>query len=1128
MPLLALLASLCSAQPAEVSVQTGHQFGNFVPILNLAFSGDDRRMVSYCRPDGRVILWDIQSGRQVRTFIPKRRSDDDTVAFDISSDGEWLAFSDYEGGYGVRVVDLSTGRDQGFFEVDADGACDWLALSHDGGRLACLDSGYLTVLDGRSGAQLSQWRHSYGDPFLGSPDLSWFLTRDYGDFRLARDGSQVAPLGPVFAPAFHPDNDRLFFVSRVDDELVLRSVSTGTQADLDVPDALSSIVDCPDAAVCDRLSAPGHLRISADGQNLTATFGEGFVNRSQRSTPLSPRVITTRSLEDGALLGTRTIELPYEAFAHYQGDGGSLFYEVSSLGTDLYSATTGKRVRRLTSYASLVRAHPTPTPHRLVVHTNSRAGVVDLSTGRFRLVGPAPMGPVTVLDHGDTLVADNVGGYEFWDYQTGKQTRRLAHSKLASRNKLEMRDNIDGMAFSPRGDLVMDSWYSDHLRLWDTQTGAVRGRFPDGGTIHDFSPDGTKVGVIRAGYQLDVVDLSTFATDWSHGLRPPANTGMIDRYTDVVFAADGTVWASRYASGSHIVHFDAAGAELTQFDAAAEHLTLSPDDGTLLSRTDRGFATWNTTTGDRQLSLSPHSGGIRTADFTADGRFIVTGGDDGETQFRDAKTGELIATMVIVLTNEARPSADVLEAPIEQWRLGEARTRTIAADMVLYTPDNYYTADRGALRGLAFQVGAEVFGFEQFDLRYNRPDIVLERLGYASDELIAALRAAYERRLRRHGFTEDMLSDDFAVPTLELTDKPPTETETGELTVSVHAEDARYALDRLQVYIDDVPVHGTAGIALEGDAKSVDRTLDISVPAGDHRVQVSALNRGGVESLRETFEIACTKEPPPSDLYVLAVGVSSYAQSEFDLKWAAKDAADVAAVFGGRKGGEVHTLVLTDADATRDAIGAGRAFLERAAVDDQVVVFLAGHGVVSDERDYYFATHDIDFADPAGRGLPYSDVEGLVDGLDALQKLVLMDTCHSGEIDKEEVELAKVATHVNARSFRGLGLVPKVGSSVANTTLLTETFADLRRGTGAVVLSSSSGSEFSYEDASWQNGVFSFALIEGLKQGKAGKRGEIRVSALQDYVAERVRTLTDGRQNPTMRRENLAVDFVVY
>ena len=91
-------------------------------------------------------------------------------------------------------------------------------------------------------------------------------------------------------------------------------------------------------------------------------------------------------------------------------------------------------------------------------------------------------------------------------------------------------------------------------------------------------------------------------------------------------------------------------------------------------------------------------------------------------------------------------------------------------------------------------------------------------------------------------------------------------------------------------------------------------------------------------------------------------------------------------------------------------------------------------------------------------------------------------------------------------------------------------FADLRRGTGAVVISSSSGDEYSFEGTDWKNGIFTYSLLEGLKMKKAdqNKDGQIQVSELQKYVMERVKALTNGGQNPTVRQENLADDFVVY
>jgi uncharacterized caspase-like protein len=91
-----------------------------------------------------------------------------------------------------------------------------------------------------------------------------------------------------------------------------------------------------------------------------------------------------------------------------------------------------------------------------------------------------------------------------------------------------------------------------------------------------------------------------------------------------------------------------------------------------------------------------------------------------------------------------------------------------------------------------------------------------------------------------------------------------------------------------------------------------------------------------------------------------------------------------------------------------------------------------------------------------------------------------------------------------------------------------ELFADLRRGTGAVVIASAGGAEFALESEKWKNGVFTHAVLRGLKgEADRNKDGRVQVSELRDFVEPVVRRLTAGRQVPTTRRENLALDFAV-
>jgi hypothetical protein len=450
------------------------------------------------------------------------------------------------------------------------------------------------------------------------------------------------------------------------------------------------------------------------------------------------------------------------------------------------------------------------------------------------------------------------------------------------------------------------------------------------------------------------------------------------------------------------------------------------------------------------------------------------------------------------------------------------------------------------LQGVSFRVQGQLYPFEQFDLRFDRPDIVMERLGVASPELVQSLHRAYERRLKKTGFMEAMLGKDFHLPDVEvLTHDIPVSTSQFTLPLRVRASDARYPLDRLLAYVNDVPVFGKSGVPVAGQVHEISTDLTVPLVPGRNKVQISVLNSAGVESLRQTMYTHAVGPVTATDIWIVAVGVSHYRNSRYNLRFAAKDAADLAALFESRgqtsnAAGRVHVLNITDAHATREGVRAARAWLQQAHPHDLAVVFAAGHGMTDAEQNYYFGTYDIDPARPADRGLPFEEFENLLDGIAPVRKLLLVDTCFSGEIEKDEpATVASVSGtgQVTMRSFaalRGIHVQSDVADHAAPVPVFArfeqEWFADLRRGTGAAVISSASGNEFALEGEQWHNGVFTYALLNGLKSGKADRNGDgqVSVSELETYVIDSVRALTEGKQNPTVRRENLDYDFDVY
>lgn len=454
-------------------------------------------------------------------------------------------------------------------------------------------------------------------------------------------------------------------------------------------------------------------------------------------------------------------------------------------------------------------------------------------------------------------------------------------------------------------------------------------------------------------------------------------------------------------------------------------------------------------------------------------------------------------------------------------------------DFIFLTPDNYYMGSQGIYDHIHFVKGLDVYGFDQFDLKLNRPDIVLARLG-APESVVATYRKAWEKRVKKMGFSPDRLSAELHVPTVEL-DPLPFVTSEKSVALRVRAKDTKYPLARLMVNVNGVPVESRHGKEIKAGSEYV-AEIPVELASGTNVISVSVFNDRGVESYKAEAEIWRENPDARADVYVAAVGVSEYDQPGFNLNYAAKDATDfieLAQKHAAHSGTQVHTLMLSDDVVDKGALEKIRAFFSNARRDDVAVLFYAGHGLLDANMDYFLATHDVDFNNPAAKGWSYDDFEDVIDGIAPLKKFCFVDACHSGEIDKDDF-VAETTKKVEAGTitFRaaGAGLKEHVAGTAATRNLVKNLFIDFRQGTGATVLSSSDGMEVSIEGGGIANGLFTHAILQGVTSGSADADadGEVSMSELSEYVGREVSRLSAGTQTPGIRLQNRRLDYKLF
>jgi len=285
------------------------------------------------------------------------------------------------------------------------------------------------------------------------------------------------------------------------------------------------------------------------------------------------------------------------------------------------------------------------------------------------------------------------------------------------------------------------------------------------------------------------------------------------------------------------------------------------------------------------------------------------------------------------------------------------------------------------------------------------------------------------------------------------------------LRFEIEAVDHGLGLGPLDILVND-------RIAFRGTVRPGISQFDVPLDTGGNRLALRLYSEDrGLFASGPTLLLRRAGQPEPprgaGRLVILAIGVDTYRLPNMALRFAVADAETVARTLRGQAAGlftDTQVTVLRNAEATRRGILDALANAARETeAGDTFVLYLAGHGVRSEpDQRFLFLPQDVTdmSAWPALRAQAIDDTTlvAALARIRARDALLLLDTCHAGQLTLDQL-------------------------------------AALSNETGRLLLAASSSVQEALDSYDERNGVFAYALREGL-MGRAAIDQEGRVSAL--------------------------------
>jgi WD40 repeat protein len=1096
------LTTVVAAQQPELYIRRAHAG----TVRAVAFS-DDGRLVASAGEEGTVRLWDTRNRTVVRTLGGHSGHVTSLLAVSdkVLLSGAFRA---------IRAWDVTTGRL--LYELPAPGYVSSMALSHDGKYLALAAGDRVVLMDFLKRVPLRVFTQPGKDAFAVAfrprrPDgllqlattfentiVIWdaetgyeivnfkdnhFVTADVRAIAFSPDGNHMVSGGTdylifwnlittlvqkrdcvVFSIAFSPDGKTLA-TGNLDATVKFWDVETRkeTRSIKAVNGDYLSVAYSPDGKLLvgggresteDTLGLRPRLRLWDTASGEESQF-DAAPATSLEALSLSP---------DGKVLAAGGEDKKIRLWDLSDGQGGQSLGDHESQVIDLAFSSDGKTLAS-TGLMEPPRFWDVPARRELKAADAPGAGTAKGHGSGKPKTTPKPLkadaDPTDRLLNAFGMLADSLSRMNYSGVLAFSPDRKLI-TTMEKENSIALRDVKTGQivhtlaghqstiytaAFSPDGKFLASGSDDGLTKIWDTATGQeVRTLAPHRASVRSlaFTSDGKLLASGSNDRTIRIWEVST-------GRMLRALTGYGSFVRSVVFSPDGKLLAHGGLGNKAQV--------------------------------------WDVATGRLLHKLSGHNTEVPSVIFSADGQFIFTGSEDATLKVWRARDGAELATLLTA---------------------GES-------DWMVVTPDGLFDGSPAMWRQIIWRFGDTLSyaPVEAFFADFYRPGLLSEIISGKQPRAEVDISSKDIRQpsltLAQTDAATPRTTTDAATPRTATDGASPRPMETRRnITLQLEVTESRADSARkvggagsgahdVRLFRNGSLVRTWRGDVLAGK-QSVTLKTSVPIVAGENRFTAYAFNRDNVKSADAAFSInGAPSLKRMGTTRVLAVGLNSYANPRYDLKYAVADARAFAAEVAGqqkklRRGATVEVTTLLDRQATKANILRALAELARAAQpEDNVVVYFAGHGTAQRER-FYLIPHDLgyegarDTVDAAGvqaiieHSISDEELERAFEQLGAGQILLVIDACNSGQaLEAEEKRRGPM-------NSKGL--------------------AQLAYEKGMYVLTAAQSYQAAQEAAQLGHGLLTYALVEeGLRQALADAQpadGDVLTREWFDYATRRV------------------------